>query len=434
MDWLWNLDVIDGPLVWVLDGLSIAGLLYLAIRRSGLLWYLSAAIALLAGALLALGTVWLVFDVLNLFGGPLIRSAEPWLIGVFAGIALAVLTICWRVSWQRRVIAVACILVFGATAALGVNGAYGVQTTLGSMFHVQNRKPITLVTPTSTPTGDPARPLYETWKPPADLPKTGRFGPLPTGDRIPNTNSGFNARPAQVYYPPAALVKDPPALPFVLMMMGQPGDPDAKWIGEALDAIAADHQGLAPIALVVDQLGDPSVDPLCIDGRYGKVETYVTQDVLPWAKANLHILQSPKDWTVAGYSAGGSCAIYYGAKYPQTFGNVVSVSGEEYPGAGLPADNLRVMFNGDQNAYDAIKPATIMAKTTYADTEAFFSAGTADAVYTDMMRRAAATATAAGWKAQTFAIPGGDHGASSLTGGLDQTLRALYPRIGLQRP
>jgi hypothetical protein len=141
MDWLWNLDVIDGPLVWVLDGLSTAGLLYLVIRRSGLLWYLSAAIALLAGALLALGTVWLVFDVLNLFGGPLIRSAEPWLIGVFAGIALAVLTICWRVSWQRRVIAVACILVFGATAALGVNGAYGPPSGRCSTSRTASRSP-----------------------------------------------------------------------------------------------------------------------------------------------------------------------------------------------------------------------------------------------------------------------------------------------------
>lgn len=434
MDWLWDLDVIDGPLVWVLYALSAAGVLYLFIRRRGPLWYLSAVIAILLGALIAVATVWLLFDVLDLFGGPLLVAAMPWLLGTFAAIALAILTICWRVTWKRRVLAIVCILVFAATGAIGVNGAFGLQTTLGAMFHVGSGKPVDLVHPPSTPTPDPSLPLYETWKPPADMPKTGRSGPLPADQQVPNTASGFPARPAQIYYPPAALVQDPPPLPFVLMMMGQPGDPEAKWIGGALDAIAAEHDGLAPIVLVVDQLSDPTKDPLCIDGKLGKVETYITQDVVPWVTKNLHVLQGRDFWTVAGYSSGGGCALYYGAKYPQNFGNIISVSGEEYQGSDVAAANLASMFDGDQAAYDAIKPTTIMSSQKYPDTCAFFSAGTADPVYLDAMQRNAKATESAGMVTRTFEVQGGDHGVSSLTGGLDQTLRALYPRLGLQAP
>ena len=434
MDWFWNIDVISGPLVWILYGLSAAGLLYLFIRRSGPVWYLSAVIALLIGALLAVGTVWLLFDVLNLFGGPLLVAAFPWVIVAFSAIALAILSLAWKGTWKRRVLAGASVVVFAVAAALGVNGAFGLQTTIGAMFHVQNTKSVDVVVPPSTPVADPSQPLYQTWKAPADLPKMGTSGPVAATMQVPNANSGFPARPAQIYYPPAALVKNPPALPFVLMMMGQPGDPEAKWIGGALDAIAAEHQGLAPIVLVVDQLSDPSKDPLCIDGKLGKVDTYITQDVIPWAKEHLRILQGRQYWTVAGYSAGGGCALLYGAKYPETFGNVVSVSGEQFPGSDVEADNLKSMFDGDAAAYEAIKPTTIMSKGTYPDTNAYFSAGTADPVYLQAMQRNAPAATKAGWKVQTFEVSGGDHGISSLTGGLDQTLRALYVRLGLTPP
>ena len=107
------------------------------------------------------------------------------------------------------------------------------------------------------------------------------------------------------------------------MMMGQPGDPDASFIGQVLDEYAARNDGLAPIVLVVDQLGDPTEDPLCLDTELGKVETYVMQDVVPWAKQYLDVLQGRQFTTVAGYSNGGECAAYFGAKYPEVFGNIL---------------------------------------------------------------------------------------------------------------
>jgi hypothetical protein len=434
---LLNLNIIDGPLVWALAALATVVLLVLVIRRVGLNWYGWLLVAILGGAALAALSLWLLVDELNLFGGPLLRPAVPWVFATFAAVGIAVLSLFYRANWVRRTIAIIAVPLFAALGVIGVNGVYGLQTTLGEMLHINTKESVQIIVPptahptTANPSADP---LYIGWTPPADLPATGTHGPLPVDKTIPATNSGFAARPAEIYYPPAALVANPPTLPFVLMMMGQPGDPDSKWIAGALDAIAAENNGLAPIVLVVDQLGDPAVDPLCIDGKFGNVETYITKDVLPWVRSNLHVSDNRALWTVAGYSAGGSCALYYGSKYPQTWGNIVSISGEEYAGSDVAADALQAMFSGDQAAYDTIKPANILSANSYPDSVAFFSSGADDPHYQTAMAQNASLTGAAGLLTGTFLVPGADHGVSALTGGLDQTFRALYPRLGLAAP
>ena len=65
-------------------------------------------------------------------------------------------------------------------------------------------------------------PLRKTWKPPANMPAVSRNGPV----IIPATVSGFRARDAHLYLPPAVLVPNPPELPVLVMMMGLPGGPD----------------------------------------------------------------------------------------------------------------------------------------------------------------------------------------------------------------
>lgn len=140
---------------------------------------------------------------------------------------------------------------------------------------------------------------------------------------IPGTLSGFTARPAGIYLPPAALVDSPPALPLVVMMMGQPGDPDPRFAAESLNEFAAQNRGLAPIIIVADQLGNSLVDDLCLDtARFGNAETYINKDVVDWARSNLNVIGDARHWTVAGYSHGGQCAISFGAKYPEIWGNI----------------------------------------------------------------------------------------------------------------
>jgi enterochelin esterase-like enzyme len=433
-DFVLDVNVIDGPFVIAFYALAAAVFVYLLGRGSGWSWVLTVIVLLIVGALIGVGALWIAVNLLDAFGGPVNEATWGWVSAASAAIMLAIWNL-WRSRWWRKLIAFLAIPLFAATAVLGISAAYGLSPTLGSVLHISTADPIALppLDPAEAGAPDPAEPLYLTWVPPADLPAKGRIGVVDGG--IPNTLSGFDARPAQLYLPPAALVADAPPLPLVVMMMGQPGDPDASFIGAVLDEYAADHAGLAPIALVVDQLGDPSDDPLCLDTELGMVETYVMQDVVPWAKANLHVLQGPKYTTVAGYSNGGGCAAYFGSKYPEVFGNVLAISPVEYAGAERSDEVRSSIFRGDQAAYDAVKPANIMAsKAPYPDSTAIFTTGEHDRAFGPGAERLADAATAAGMHTTFFVVPGADHAITALNGGLEAGFDVLYPRLGLSAP
>src|SRR5690606_12694306 len=114
----------------------------------------------------------------------------------------------WHSRWWRKLIAVLAIPLFAATAVFGINAAYGLNPTIGSMLHISTATTIDLDPPDAAATGDPAEPLYLTWTPPPGMPATGATGLVEGG--VPNDVSGFPARPAQVYLPPSALVEEPP--------------------------------------------------------------------------------------------------------------------------------------------------------------------------------------------------------------------------------
>ncbi len=136
-----------------------------------------------------------------------------------------------------------------------------------------------------------------------------------------------------------------------------------------------------------------------------------------------------------GYSNGGGCAAYFGAKYPEVFGNILAVSPVEYAGAERPDEVLVDVFLGDQAAYDAVKPANIMAsKAPYPDTTAIFTVGANDATFGPGTQRLADAALQAGMASTFFSVPDADHGVSGLLGGLDEGFAVLYPRLGLAAP
>lgn len=280
-----------------------------------------------------------------------------------------------------------------------------------------------------------APPLDQTWKPPADMPGKGTVTPLTGAMRIPSS-AGFQPRDASLYLPPAALVRNGPALPLVVFMMGQPGDPDPEPIRAAMDRLAAEHHGLAPIVIVADQLGDPDHNPACVDSAtYGGVETYFTKDIPAWARAHLRILPSPSEWTIAGFSNGGGCALDWAVTDPQLWGNVVSIAGESYQGTEFPDDVLQQVFAGDEGAYAAAKPAARAAQNRgrFDGHAAVFAAGDQDDFFTAQVQQAAKLTEAAGFQTQLFSIPGEDHGGA-LPGGLLRTFGALFPHLGLAPP
>jgi len=430
-DGLLQANIIDGPLILAAYALSAAAIGYLLWRRPTRRWARVAIVAVVSGLGLALLIWFFTVRVWNLFGIPLSHTDYAWLAAVSVGICLAVASLIGS-SWRRKLIASASVVLFLVTGALAVNADFGLNPTLGALLGISVENPVQLA-PISAPPASavPVLPLWKSWKPPADMPAQGTIGT----QVISTTLSGFTSRPAGIYLPPAALTANPPKLPLVILVMGQPGNPDPSYIAATLNREAAAHNGLAPIVIVADQLGDPTVDPLCLDtAKFGNAETFITQDVVNWARANLNILQDARHWTIAGYSNGGQCAISFAAKYPKLWSNVIDISGEEYPGTESASATLADVFGGDQAAYDAQKPVNLLAAHPLPGTMGIFTVGSNDAGYIPGVKRVAAAARAAGMSVTYYESPNGGHVLPALTDGLDKAFEVLYPHLELAGP
>jgi poly(3-hydroxybutyrate) depolymerase len=432
MDALWQLPVISGPVPWIVYAIAIALFLILLLRRPKLRWVLTAIIGIAAGAIIGLG-VYLLANALNAFGSPLPLEVGLWAGAAFAGVGLAIVNF-WRSPVWRKIVAAFAIVWFLVAAMIGINAFYGLNPTLGSIFGISAANPIDIPTPgpSPDPTETSAGPLYETWTPPADMPATGQQGT----QAIPGTVSGFQARDAGIYLPPAALAADAPALPLVIMMMGYPGNPDQSYIAAILDDFSAQNKGLAPIVVVADQIGT-SGDPACTDSTaYGEAETYIKTDVVDWARQNLRIIDDPRYWVIAGYSNGGGCAFKYGAEEPDVFKNILDISGELFPGSEDPDDVIAKIYGGDQAAFEASKPVNILQANPgkYDGVTAIFTAGENDPEYIEASQNAAAAALAAGMSVTTYIVPGAGHVVDALNGGLQEGFTVLYPVLGLSPP
>ena len=184
--------------------------IYLLGRGPGWSWVLTVIVLLIVGAIVGIATLWIAINLLDSFGGPVNEATWWWVPAAFAAITVAIWNL-WHSRWWRKLVAMLAIPLFAATAALGINAAYGLSPTLGSMLHISTADTIDIAPPDPDQTTDPAESLYLTWTPPPDLPAKGSIGIVEGG--VPNTQSGFPARPAQIYLPPAALVTDAPASP-----------------------------------------------------------------------------------------------------------------------------------------------------------------------------------------------------------------------------
>ncbi|WP_438352636.1 alpha/beta hydrolase [Microbacterium sp. CJ88] len=429
MDALWRLPVIAGPVPWIVYAIAAALVLVLLIGPLTPRRLLRMVLGVAIGGLLGLGAFVLAE------GSGWLAVAQPriiavWAVAVLAAVGLAVVSL-WDARVWRKVVAVFAILWFALAGTIGVNAVFGLNPTLGSIFGIVADDPVPLPSPHGS---HPARgPLHEWWRPPADMPVKGTQGT----QVIPATISGFGARPAGIYLPPAALVADPPALPLVIMMMGFPGNPDPSYIGGVLDDMAAKNNGLAPIVIVADQIGNGD-DPACADSTaFGNAETYIKKDVVDWARKNLNVLKDPEHWVIAGYSNGGGCAIKYAAQEPGVFGNIIDVSGEEFPGSEDPASVLAEIYGGDSAAFEAAKPISILQAApqgAYREVNAVFTAGGADPGYVAVAQKVSDAAKAAGMAVTDYVVPGEGHVGPVLPLGLQKGFEVLYPVLGLSAP
>ncbi|RFA15166.1 hypothetical protein B7R21_03795 [Subtercola boreus] len=427
---LLGLNIVNAPLIITLSVISIGLVVFLLVRAPTTRWVLTASLGAVGGALAGTVTILVAVNLLDLFGTRLSPIVEIWIVLTFTAVALAIVNL-WRSRWRRKVVALVAVLVFVLTGTLGVNAAFGLNKTVAAFLGVTNEKPLDLGGRTATPTPQPddGTPLYTRWSPPAGMPQTGTLGTID----LPNAASGFVARTGLAYVPPAGLVADPPVLPVIIQLNGQPGSPGLDDPKVILDALAAKHNGLGPIVVNPDQLGDDSKDPLCLDTSMGNVETYIMKDVVPWVKAHFAVSADPKDWTILGFSNGGMCASYFGAKYPNVFGNFVDLSGDEHQGVDDRSTLSRV-FGGDQQAYEAVWPTTIMAESTYPDSVGVFTVGETDGEAQPGVKKNYDAAVAAGIHASYTEIAGGGHDNTALDGGLSKAYDTLFPRWGLSAP
>jgi enterochelin esterase-like enzyme len=176
----------------------------------------------------------------------------------------------------------------------------------------------------------------------------------------------FSPRTGRIYLPPAASNNDLLKLPVVVLLTGYPGKPE-DWEQAGLEAImndfASKHKGLAPIVAVVDFEGTSDADTECVDSTLGDAETYLVKDVPEYIKQHYSVSSSPADWTIAGYSAGGTCSGLLALRNPTVYQNFMNITGDSYPSLKTPAETLSTLFGGSMASQEAHTPTSLLAKS-----------------------------------------------------------------------
>jgi enterochelin esterase-like enzyme len=327
------------------------------------------------------------------------------------------------------------LVLFVLTTAMAVNVDFGQFPTVRSVLGIsaiadESEQPLPAV-PSTTPAG--SAPTIADWVAPVTMPKTGTL----TTVTIPASESHFAARQAVVYLPPAALTANPPKLPVLIMMSGQPGSPQDPLVTNRLqanlDAYASEHDGLAPIVVSPDQLGDPTANPMCVDSPLGNSQSYLTVDVPNWIRANLTVIDDPHYWGIGGLSQGGTCSIQLGAAFPNLFGVILDASGEEYPRIGDAQKTADAAFGGSLSRYEAAYPANILQQhAPYADTFAVFGVGSNDEAFVPQVKTIYADARAAGMTSTYIEAQGSAHDATTWSYVFAQGLLLIADHWGLE--
>lgn len=345
-----------------------------------------------------------------------------------AGLTLAAVAL-RRAQWWRRVAATAFVPLVLLSFAAGVNAEYGAYPYFGEAIQYMPfpALPSALLT---RHVGTMDARLGNDWRASSGMPGHGIVGAVD----IPAVRSHFPAREAVVYLPPAALVREPPALPVVLLFPGQPGSPSTVFtsgrVAQVFDEYARSHHGLAPIVVAPDQLGFPGHNPMCVDSPLGNAATYLTEDVPAWIKAHLPVATDASHWAVGGYSEGGTCAAQLGAGHPELFSAFVPVLSELQPTAG--ADTVNRAFGGSRQRYRAATPLALLSAHPQGRHDlVIFGTGARDHRYTSYAKTLASASAAAGIPTQLIVAPDSGHSWTTVRYVWRRALPAIADQIGL---
>jgi S-formylglutathione hydrolase FrmB len=434
--WFVGLPLLHGPVPAVLTAGLIAGLLVLITARSNRRWFTRSVPLALALCAVLLAGAWVAVRRLKPFPDAPPWTVLAWVGATFLGVTLVV--VAWRHQrWRRRGVLVIAggLVVLGAAGHL--NQVYGPFPTVSAALQLAPHDQVPAASvlrfrpiPTRQPGGTPGHPLPTTWTPPPDVPVAGEL----TQVTIPATASGFAARSAWLYAPPAYLTADRPLLPVLVLIGGQPGSPrdwvDAGAIAQHMDAFAAAHHGLAPVVVMPDALGGEANNPMCMDSRLGKADSYLATDVPAWIDHSLQVNTDTSHWAVGGFSYGGTCALQLAVAHPDLFPTFLDISGQQSPTLGDPATTVSQAFGGDEAAFAAVDPLHELATRELAHTAAWLTVGSGDAAYKGQEETVRSALTAAGATVTGSEIPGG-HSWETAVAGLVAATPWIAQRTGL---
>ncbi len=325
---------------------------------------------------------------------------------ILATLSLLVITVVMgrRRRWLRPMGGVFSALLLVGSAVATVNAYYGympnVAALLGWRAADQSSWADAKAAVMRSDVGPPHRTLYHG--------KVVRFS-------IPGPRSGFRARSAEVYLPPAWFTLPRPPLPVLVLLHGSPGTPEdwarAASVDLVTDRFAVQHGGVAPIVVMPDINGSFNGDTECVDGTLGNVETYLTVDVRRWVRLHLDPAFSPGAWALGGASEGGTCAAMLALRHPERFPTFLDFSGDDHLSR---AGGALSLFPGEEAerraALRAHRPGYLIRRLAHPqEMAAWFEAGSGDAPARRAAERLASLGRSRGMATSVRTSAGGRH-------------------------
>ena len=340
-----------------------------------------------------LGLGWLVTQGLDLFPEALPEPVTAW-IAVAVGILVLVVGNLVGTSVGRKVLALASGLVILVAAGSQINIYFAYYPTVGAL--TGSEADVNALTGAAQrPSQAVTTPVVDRWTGPA----TGTSQVVTAS--IPGTVSGFTARDAYIYLPPAYTSPSPPLLPVLILVSGQPGGPQ-DWVTAGnlqaqLDQFAAANNGLAPVAVVVDPNGPNDTITMCMDSNIAKADTYLSQDVPNWITAELGVDANHAHWAFGGFSYGGTCAIQMATRHTNLYPSFIDISGEREPAISTNrTQTVQTAFGGNTAEFDALTPLTLLSQRQYPNVWGYFSVGANDTEFVKEMTEVSTAAQKAG--------------------------------------
>ncbi|MGF0320074.1 alpha/beta hydrolase [Nocardia fluminea] len=425
-----DLSLLTGWLPVVLTVLGAVGAVWLLLPRARRYVTTIMPIVVLAAVVLTVALYLFVEEVWRPFPDPIAVSVYA-LIGIAVAAVLLVMPriLVRRTAWTGVVTVPAAAVVLLAVG-VRINLEYASYPTVGAAVGIEQVDRIDAAELTGREQVISARPLEPAWHAPGGLPGSGRV----LTATVPPTASGFAARDAQIYLPPAYFADPRPLLPVLVLLAGEPGAPQDWFVGgqltETMDSFARAHNGLAPVVVVADGTGSQLANPLCLDSRLGNVATYLAVDVPNWTRANLQIDPDPRSWAVGGLSYGGTCALQLATNFPAVYPTFLDMSGQDEPTLGDRQRTVDAAFGGDTEALLRVDPLTLLRSRAYPDSAGAFVVGADDETYRPQVERMYQAAKDAGMGARLRILPGG-HNFALWEFGLRDQLPWLATRLGL---